>query len=65
MPKTAIIYENTIIYKFACNDINITDISVGATTDMIRRKACHKSRCNTSTNKEYNKQIYQTKGCPS
>ena len=46
MPRIPIDYTKTIIYKFVCNDINIKDIYVGATTDMIRRKAKHISVCN-------------------
>ncbi len=60
MPKIPINYNNTIIYKLVCNDIDIKDIYVGATTDMIRRKAQHKYKCNDESSKEYNRKIYQT-----
>ena len=60
MPKTPINYNNTIIYKIVCNDINIKDIYVGATTDMIRRKQNHKHTCNNEHSREYNRKIYQT-----
>ena len=58
MPKIPINYTNTIIYKFVCDDVNIKDVYVGATTDMIRRKSTHKRRCNKIDDKEYNKKIY-------
>ena len=45
MPKTKINYENAIIYKIVCNDLNIKDLYVGHTTDFIRRKYDHKKRC--------------------
>jgi hypothetical protein len=57
MPKTPINYNKTIIYKLVCNDIEIKDIYVGATTDMIRRKAHHKYCC---TNTAYKNKVYQT-----
>jgi hypothetical protein len=60
MPRTPINYNNTIIYKIVCNDINIKDIYVGATTDTIRRKQNHKHTCNNENSKEYNRKIYQT-----
>ena len=59
MPRVKIDYSKTIIYKFVCNDLNIKDIYVGATTDMIRRKAKHKSVCNCESNKSYNCKVYQ------
>jgi hypothetical protein len=38
MPKQPINYENTIIYKIVCNNLNINDCYVGHTTDFTRRK---------------------------
>ena len=58
MPKYITNYQNTIIYKIVCDDVNIKDVYVGATTDWIRRKATHKRRCNKADDKEYNKKIY-------
>ena len=58
MPKIPINYQNTIIYKFVCDDVNIKDVYVGATTDMIRRKAQHKYRCTNSNDKCHNLKIY-------
>jgi hypothetical protein len=49
MPKDIIDYSNTIIYKIYCNDIKITDIYVGHTTNFIKRKYQHKCLCNTSS----------------
>ena len=60
MPKFNVNYQNTIIYKFVCNDLNITDIYVGSTTDIRRRKQYHKSTCNNENSKNYNLKIYKT-----
>ena len=60
MPKKDIDYSKTIIYKIVCNDLNITDVYVGHTTNFIKRKAKHKSDCNNPNSKSYNFKIYNT-----
>jgi hypothetical protein len=60
MPKKIIDYSNTIIYKIVCNDLNITEVYVGHTTNFINRKALHKSNCNNPNSKSYNYKIYNT-----
>jgi hypothetical protein len=59
MPKKSIIYENTIIYKIICNDLNITDCYVGHTTNFIRRKYKHRQNCNNLNNSKCNFKIYE------
>lgn len=59
MPRTNIDYSNTSIYKLCCKDINITEIYIGHTTDMRKRKWQHKSSCNNERNKKYNYNVYQ------
>jgi hypothetical protein len=49
MPKLPINYQNTLIYKIVCKDLNIIDLYVGHTTDFIKRKNKHKSCCNKNT----------------
>ena len=49
MPKTNIDYSNAIIYKIVCNNLNITDVYVGHTTQFTKRKNIHKCRCNNDT----------------
>jgi len=56
-PKT-IDYSNTIIYKLEHED-DKTLFYVGSTTDFIRRKASHKSRCNNPNDKIYNCKVYK------
>lgn len=60
MPRLPIDYSKTIIYKIVCNDLNITDVYVGSTTDFIRRKGQHKQCCNNEKAKNYNLKVYQT-----
>jgi hypothetical protein len=59
MPRTKINYSNTSIYKLCCKDLNITDIYIGSTTDMRKRKCCHKTDCNNEISKNYNFNVYQ------
>jgi vacuolar-type H+-ATPase subunit I/STV1 len=60
MPKNAINYSHTIIYKLCCKDPTIIDIYIGHTTDFNNRKRLHKTTCNNSNDKKkYNFNIYQ------
>ena len=57
MPKTAIDYSKSIIYKIQ----HITDKSllyVGSTTEFTKRKCIHKSDCYNENSKKYNLKIY-------
>ena len=51
MPRLPIDYSNTIIYKLCCNDISVTDVYVGHTTNFVKRKQQHKCHCNSNTAK--------------
>jgi hypothetical protein len=42
MPRLPINYNNTIIYKIVCRDINVKELYVGHTTDFKSRKQLHK-----------------------
>jgi hypothetical protein len=59
MPRKEINYSKTIIYKLVCNDPTITDIYVGHTTDFIRRKQHHKTRCNNENIRGSNSYVYK------
>jgi hypothetical protein len=59
MPRKPIDYSKCIIYKLCCDDPTITDIYVGHTTDKIRRKREHKSRCNNENSPHHNFYVYQ------
>ena len=58
MPRLSIDYQKTVIYKIVCNDLTVTYIYVGMTTDFTNRKYNHKSDCNNITDKHYNFKIY-------
>ena len=59
MPRAAVDYSKTNIYKIVCNDLTVKDCYVGHTTDMTKRKYCHKSNCNNEKDKRNNYKIYQ------
>lgn len=52
-------FTRTIIYKLVCNDVSITDVYVGSTTNFIKRKNCHKNVCGNPTAKSHNAFVYQ------
>ena len=58
MPRTAINYDNTIIYKIQHIDDN-TLLYVGHTTDFTKRKSAHKANLNNTNNKAFNYKVYQ------
>ena len=60
MPNYILDYQNTMIYKICCNDLNIHYVYVGHTTNFIKRKCIHKSNCNNNNSKSYNLKVYQT-----
>ena len=59
MPRLPIIYANTQIYRFVCNDINIINTYVGSTTNWTHRKAHHKHSCNNPNDKNHHYNVYQ------
>ena len=59
MPKHAIDYQKAKIYKICCKDVNITDVYVGSTTNMSRRKSEHKGACNNRNGTKYNFNVYR------
>ena len=59
MPRLAMDYSKTNIYKIVCNDLSIKDCYVGHTTDMTKRKWTHKTVCNSEKNKKHNLKIYK------
>jgi hypothetical protein len=59
MPRLSINFANTQIYRFVCNDVNITNTYVGSTTNWTKRKATHKNACNNPSNKAHIFNVYQ------
>ena len=52
-------YQNSVIYKIECNDINIKECYIGSTRDFVLRRYNHKHDCNTSHRIQYNYKVYQ------
>lgn len=62
MPRIPINYQNTIIYKIVCNDLNIKYTYVGHTTNFKERKRHHKVNCNNKNenDKHFKLKVYTT-----
>jgi hypothetical protein len=58
MPKKEMDYSKMVIYKICCKDLNITDIYIGHTCNLIQRRYDHKCKCNKETSKEYSFKVY-------
>lgn len=52
-------YLKTYMYKLACKDVNVTDIYVGHTIQIVKRKNKHKSDCTNSKSARYNFPVYK------
>ena len=59
MPKLPIDYSKSLIYKLCCNDLNITDIYIGSTTNFSKRKGQHRQNCNNENIVGYNRKLYR------
>jgi hypothetical protein len=59
MPAKEIDYSTTIIYKIVCNDLTITDLYVGSTTNFRMRKHTHKDSYMNENKRHYNTKIYK------
>lgn len=59
MPKNSIDFQKTIIYKLVCNDVNITQLYVGSTTEFTKRKYQHKSDCKNENSIAFNDAKYK------
>ena len=60
MPKVPLNYQNTVIYKIVCNDLNIEDVYVGHTTNFTKRKYQHKSSSQNKNGKSYELKLYKS-----
>ena len=60
MPKVPLNYQNTVIYKIVCNDLNIEDVYVGHTTNFTKRKYAHKYSSENQNGIQYENKIYKT-----
>ena len=57
MPKTPIDYSKACIYKICRKDIEIKEVYVGSTTNLIQRRKGHKTRCNNGKSKGHNSPV--------
>lgn len=51
-------YAKTVMYKLVCKDINIKQTYGGHTTNIVKRRQLHKSRCNNTNNIDINCKSY-------
>ena len=58
MTKKVISYDKTAIYKIACKDPSITDVYVGSTTNVNKRRYKHKYFCYDENSSKYNFKVY-------
>ena len=59
MPRKAVNYLNTIIYKIVCKDLSITDVYIGQTTNFRTRKNQHKRNCCNPDAEKHHLKVYQ------
>ena len=59
MPKVAVNYSNTIIYKIVCKDLNVKELYVGHTINFRMRKHAHKNACVSEKDKNHNLKVYK------
>ena len=59
MPRTNVDYSKTVMYKFVCNDLHVTDTYVGHTTNFVKRKSGHKQSYHNENDKSHHLKIYK------
>ena len=52
-------FDNSVIYKICCNDLEIKDVYVGSTTNFTRRKYEHRTDCRCPKSKKHNTPVYK------
>jgi len=58
MPKNAIDYSKSVIYKICCRDVSVKEEYVGSTTHITDRRKSHKSCCHNEEDKFFNLPVY-------
>ena len=59
MPRKTIDYSKSCIYKICCKDPSITDIYIGSTTDLVKRRYSHNQVCKNPKATSHNSPIYK------
>ena len=52
-------YSKACVYQICCKDVEIKDVYVGSTTNLIERRRGHKVACTKESNKGHNLPVYQ------
>jgi len=52
-------YNDAVIYKICCDDIDIKNVYIGSTCKFIDRKRTHKNACNNKANRDYDRYVYR------
>jgi hypothetical protein len=60
MPRKQVDFSKTVVYHFICKDDTIKCSYVGSTTSFIKRKYCHKTRCQNEKDRGFHLKLYQT-----
>ena len=61
MTRLPINYQNALIYKIVCKNLDVKECYVGSTTDFRKRKWGHKYNCNNVKSKHYYLNVYNVK----
>ncbi len=59
MPRKAIDYSKCKFYRLVCKDVTVKECYVGHTTNEVKRRRGHKTRCTNETDKNYNSFVYR------
>jgi hypothetical protein len=59
MPRKPIDWSKALFYRLVCRDPTITECYVGSTTNEVKRRSCHKSRCTIKTDPYHNLFVYR------
>jgi hypothetical protein len=59
MPRKAINYSKCKFYRLVCKDVTVRECYIGHTTDEVKRRNSHKTRCTNAKNKKYNLVVYK------
>ena len=59
MPRAPINYSTACIYQICCKDVEIKDVYVGSTTNLIERRRGHKVACTNESDKGHNLPVYR------
>jgi hypothetical protein len=58
MPKKSMDYSQTVIYKIVCLDLEVKDLYVGSSTNLVKRRCSHKGHCTNENDDHYETPVY-------